>query len=102
MNDVRVEVAYAGGPEPERQAVIALVVPAGITVAEAIRRSGILVQFPEIGPVNCPAGVFGVPVTPDRVVNEGERVEVYRALVADPKEARRRKAKSPVGVKSKT
>lgn len=88
--EVRVEVAYAA---PARQTVRALALPAGSTVADAIRASGLLAEFPEIDLAKNRVGVFGEPAARDRVLEDGERVEIYRALVADPKEARRRRVK---------
>jgi putative ubiquitin-RnfH superfamily antitoxin RatB of RatAB toxin-antitoxin module len=86
---VRVEVAYAG---PTGQAVVALDVPAGTTVEQAVRASGLPARFPEIDRSRQALGVFGERVSPDRLLEEGDRVEIYRPLIADPKEARRRKA----------
>lgn len=87
---VRVEVAYAAAAE---QAVIEVAVPAGSTVEDAIRASGILVRFPEIDIARQPVGIFGERVALTDAVRDGDRIEIYRALVADPKEARRRRAR---------
>lgn len=88
---IRVEVAYA---LPRQQRVIALAVPAGTTMTEAVQRSGITTEFPEIDPATMPLGVFGKversPAT--RVLRDGERVEIYRPLASDPKEARKARA----------
>ncbi|MGD8378017.1 MAG: RnfH family protein [Gammaproteobacteria bacterium] len=86
---IAVEVAHA---RPERQLVLRLDVPEGTTVLEAVRRSGILERFPSIDLAHNRLGVFGKLVKPDQVLREGDRVEIYRPLVADPKEARRRRA----------
>lgn len=88
---VRVEVAYAaaGGA----QAVIEVGLPAGSTVQDAIRASGILARFPEIDLARQPVGVFGEPAALTRTVRDGERIEIYRPLLADPKEARRQRAR---------
>jgi len=88
---MRVEVAYAASAD--RQEVIAVELPAGATVEQAVRASGVLVRFPEIDLARNPVGVFGECVAPDRVLEDGERVEIYRALVADPKVVRRRRAR---------
>jgi putative ubiquitin-RnfH superfamily antitoxin RatB of RatAB toxin-antitoxin module len=86
---LQVEVAYA---LPERQALIALEVEEGTTALTAIERSGILQQFPQANPRRDGMGVFGKQVAPDTPLRDGDRVEIYRPLVADPKEARRKRA----------
>jgi putative ubiquitin-RnfH superfamily antitoxin RatB of RatAB toxin-antitoxin module len=84
-----VEVAYA---RPERQVIVPLEVEEGTTLREAVERSGILAQFPEINLDTQPVGIFGKATTLDRVLRARDRVEIYRPLIADPKEARRRRA----------
>jgi putative ubiquitin-RnfH superfamily antitoxin RatB of RatAB toxin-antitoxin module len=86
---IRVEVVYA---LPERQALVSVELPAGSTVAAAIEASGVREQFPgmEIDPAS--VGIFSRKVTLDRVLQDGDRVEIYRPLKADPKEARRQRA----------
>lgn len=86
---VRVEVAYAAAAE---QAVIEVMLPAGSTVEDAIRASGILARFPEIDIMSQSVGIFGERVALTHAVRDGDRIEIYRVLVADPKEARRRRA----------
>jgi putative ubiquitin-RnfH superfamily antitoxin RatB of RatAB toxin-antitoxin module len=83
---IEVEVAYA---RPERQLILTVEVPAGTTAIEAARLSGIEEQFPDIELGKNRMGVFGKLCKPDRVLNAGERVEIYRALLADPRAARR-------------
>ncbi len=87
---IRVEVAYA---LPERQMVIPLEVDEGTTVKQAILRSGILGKFPglELTP-ETKVGIFSKIVPMDTVLRDGDRVEIYRPLIADPKEVRRRRA----------
>ena len=87
---VSVEVAYA---TPDKQLILKVEVPVGTTAAEAIRLSGIEEHFPEIRPGSSPLGIWGKKVKGDRVVEEGERVEIYRPLTADPKVVRRELAK---------
>jgi uncharacterized protein len=87
---LRVEVVYA---LPERQTLIALEVEEGTTALEAIEQSGILRQFPQADPRRDGVGVFGKQVTPDTPLQDGDRVEIYRPLIADPKVARRDRAK---------
>lgn len=86
---MRVEVAYA---QPEVQTVLCVDLPPGSTADEAVRRSGILARHPEIAWPGAPIGVFGRRVEPDRMLSDGDRVEIYRPLTLDPKEARRRRA----------
>jgi len=87
---IEVEVAYA---EEEQQALIKVQAAPGITVQQAIEQSGILQQFPalEIGKKNR-VGIFGKIAKPDAVLNPGDRVEIYRPLIADPKEQRKKRA----------
>lgn len=86
---IDVEVAYA---EPHDQAVVSLKVPAGTSATEAVRRSGLLDRFPGIDLRKNSLGVFGVPVSPCAPLAPGDRVEIYRPLQVDPKEARRLRA----------
>lgn len=72
--------------------VVDVSVPAGATAAEAIRRSRLLERFPEIDLGVNRIGVFNRLCEPDQVLREGDRVEIYRPLIADPKSARRRRA----------
>jgi uncharacterized protein len=91
---IEIEVACA---TPRRQLVVSLSVPAGCTVGEAVERSGLLRQFPELDPGQCKMGVFGSLRKPEDPVQAGDRVEIYRPLLADPKQARRQRAKAKRG-----
>lgn len=86
---IRVEVTHA---LPEKQALLAVDVPPGTTLMQAIEASGIRDAFPglEVDPQRL--GIFGRKAQPDDVLQEGDRVEIYRPLIADPKEARRQRA----------
>lgn len=86
---IAVEVAYA---TPARQVILDVQVARETTVEDAIRLSGILETFPEIDLAVNTVGIFGERARLDDLVSEGDRVEIYRALVADPKHARRRRA----------
>lgn len=88
---VKVEVAYATA---ERQWLLACDVPDGTTVREALRLSGIAVQVVGLDIEQCPVGIFGKLVADahERLVEEGDRLEIYRPLLLDPKEARRQRA----------
>jgi uncharacterized protein len=83
---IEVEVAYA---VPERQLIVKVEVPVGTTAIEAARLSGIEEQFPEIDLGKNRLGVFGKLCKPDRPLNAGDRVEIYRPLLVDPRAARR-------------
>lgn len=91
---VSVEVACA---TPERQLLIRLEVPAGCTVAEAIELAAIREKFPEIEVQEGAVGIFSRKVSLDQALREGDRVEIYRPLIADPKESRRRRAETAGG-----
>jgi putative ubiquitin-RnfH superfamily antitoxin RatB of RatAB toxin-antitoxin module len=88
---VHVEVAYA---RPDQQICIKLELPAGLSVCDAIRESGLLQRFPEIDLAVSKVGVYGRLCALDDPLQDGDRVEVYRPLTADPKEARRRRAQA--------
>lgn len=83
------EVAYA---LRERQVLVAVEIEEGATIEEAIQHSGILETFPEIDLQRAKVGIFGRPVALDERMRDGDRAEIYRPLIADPKEVRRRKA----------
>lgn len=88
--NISVEVAYASLTE---QKILMLQVKEGTTINDAIYLSGILTVFPEIDLSRQKVGVFSKIKKLDEVVHDGERVEIYRPLVLDPKEARRRRDK---------
>jgi len=87
---IGVEVACA---EAGRQSVVAIEVPAGCTATEAIAISGIFALHSGLDPAACRVGIFGNEISHDRVLAEGDRVEVLRPLPEDPKERRRRLAR---------
>jgi hypothetical protein len=86
---IKVQVCYA---RPDVQAVAAVTLPAGATVEQAIRASGLLQRFTDIDLNRNPVGVFGKAVELGKPLKGGERVEIYRPLTADPKEVRRKLA----------
>ncbi len=86
---IEVEVAYA---KPDEQALIPLKVPPGTTLEQAIVQSGVLERFPEIDLSVNKVGIFGKVAKKDTVLSPGDRVEIYRPLIADPKEARKKRA----------
>ena len=90
MGAIAVTVVYA---LPGKAIEIELRLDEGATVADAIERSGIGTRFPETA--HAPAGIFGKRVARDALLATGDRVEIYRALIADAKSARRRRAARP-------
>jgi hypothetical protein len=86
---IRVEVAYA---RPDQEVLIEVHVAAGSTLQQAIEASGVLARFPEIDLSRAKVGVFGKITAPDGPLRAGDRVEIYRPLIADPKEVRRLRA----------
>ncbi|HEY7674179.1 MAG TPA: RnfH family protein [Burkholderiales bacterium] len=89
MRTLRVEVVYA---LPGRQIVRALRLPEGSLVGDAVRASRLLEEFPEIDPDL--VGIYGRKVEAGAALRDRDRVELYRPLSADPKEIRRRRARS--------
>lgn len=90
-DDITVEVVYA---LPAEQVVVRLSLRAGATVEQAIGVSGLTQRYAQIAQAPLRVGVFGKRVALTTPLNAGDRVEIYRALTADPKEARRRRAKT--------
>jgi putative ubiquitin-RnfH superfamily antitoxin RatB of RatAB toxin-antitoxin module len=86
---LRIEVAYA---LREEQVRLELEMAEGTTARQAVERSGFLQRFPEIDLAPVGLGIFGRVVSPDTPLRDGDRVEIYRPLIADPKDARRKKA----------
>lgn len=93
---MRIEVAYA---LPDRQQIIALEVEENCTVLEAVQRSGIdrafsAVDGPEIDLANAQFGIFSHPIEQpaQHLLRDGDRIEIYRPLLIDPKEVRKQRA----------
>ena len=93
---IRVSVAYVG---PEEEFFRAIDVPADSSVGEAVRRSGVLEACPEIDLDSHKLGIFGKLAKAEQRLAEGDRVEIYRPLIADPKEARKRRAEEGKALK---
>ncbi len=87
---VRVQVCHA---LPSDAFLETLLLPAGATLAQAIAASGLAARFPALDLAQAKVGIFGKLKTPDTVLRDGDRIEVYRPLLADPKESRRRRAR---------
>ena len=88
-NEILIEVAYA---LPKKQLIIPIKVKLGTTAQEAIQLSGIIKKFPEIDLSVNQIGIFGKLTQLDHVMRERDRIEIYRPLIADPKEIRRQRA----------
>jgi hypothetical protein len=86
---IEVEVAYALRRD---QHVVSLMLPAGATVADALRAVAAQPPFDQLDLEAVPVGIFGDRVARGRALEPGDRVEIYRPLVIDPREARRRRA----------
>jgi len=89
VDTINVEVAYA---LPEKQVIRAVNVELGTTIGGAIVQSGIMMEFPELDIEQSDVGIFGKAATMTTVLSDGDRVEIYRPLIADPKEVRRKRA----------
>jgi len=84
---MKVVVVYA---TPKRQTVLTVDVPDGTTVNQAIERSGILKQCPDIDLATQKVGIYGKVAALDAAVDDGARIEIYRPITADPKTVKRR------------
>jgi hypothetical protein len=86
---IQIEVTYA---RPDRQEVVHLKLPEGSTIQHAIELSGLTQRYPEIDLAKTKVGIYGKLSRMDTVVRERDRVEIYRPLIADPKEVRKQRA----------
>ena len=89
--ELRITVAYA--PAPRQVIERELRLAAGCTAREALQASGLLADCPELQNVPLDVGVWGRPCTPGQVLEDGDRLEIYRPLRVDPKVARRERFK---------
>lgn len=89
MAEIRVQVCYA---RPDMQMLRDVTVPDGATLQAAIELSGLLRDVPEIDLATCHVGVYGKLKALDAVLRADDRIEIYRPLVADPKDSRRKRA----------
>jgi putative ubiquitin-RnfH superfamily antitoxin RatB of RatAB toxin-antitoxin module len=89
LQELQVYVVYA---TPAEEFIHPMRVAPGATVGQAIEGSGVLARFPDINLVTQPVGIYGKKKTLDTVLRERDRIEIYRPLVADPKDSRRRRA----------
>jgi putative ubiquitin-RnfH superfamily antitoxin RatB of RatAB toxin-antitoxin module len=86
---MKVELAYA---KPDEQYLVTLVLQPGATIEVAIIHSGILAIFPEIDLNRQRVGIFGKVTAITTLIKDGDRIEIYRPLIVDPKDARRARA----------
>ncbi|MDR2015366.1 MAG: RnfH family protein [Azoarcus sp.] len=86
---IKLEVTYA---KPERQEVVTVKLSTGSTLQQAIEASGLLERYPEIDLAKAKIGVYGKLSRMDAVARDRDRVEIYRPLIADPKEVRKQRA----------
>jgi len=86
---IQVEVIYA---LPERQELVPLKLPAGSNLQQAVEASGLVAKYPEIDLAKGKFGIYAKLAKPDTVLRERDRVEIYRPLIADPKEVRKQRA----------
>jgi uncharacterized protein len=91
MKQISVTVVYA---LPACATEIAVRLPSGATVDDALVGSGIASRHPEADLAHCPVGIFGKRVDRQARVADGDRIELYRPLIADPKTTRRKRAKA--------
>ncbi|MDD2914765.1 MAG: RnfH family protein [Gallionella sp.] len=96
MSTITIEAVYA---LPDEQMLFRQSVPEGATVAQAIKLCGILEKYPEIDLTANKLGIFGKLSRADTVLRDRDRIEIYRPLLADPKEVRRKRAGQGKGMK---
>ena len=89
--EILVEVAYA---LPDQQVILPVKLSIGATAETAIQQSGVLAKFPEINLAENKIGLFGKLTQLDTMLRDKDRVEIYRPLIADPKEVRRQRAEA--------
>ncbi|MCW5589018.1 MAG: RnfH family protein [Legionellales bacterium] len=87
---INIEIVY---DNVERQEFIGLKIPAGTTAEEAIIQSGIIERFPELSLATLCVGIFSKKINLNHVLQSGDRIEIYRPLLIDPKQARRVRAR---------
>ena len=86
---IEIEVVYG---LPDKQVLLSLPVPEGSTIEECIKLSGITIHFPQIEISKAKVGIFSRPEKLSTLVKAGDRIEIYRPLIADPKEMRKLRA----------
>ena len=86
---INIQVIYA---LPQRQELINLRLPEGATIQQAVEASGLMQKYPEIDPAKGKFGIFAKLSKADAPLRDRDRVEIYRPLLADPKEVRKQRA----------
>lgn len=86
---ISIEVVY---PLPRKQEIFAVKMPEGATARQAVEASGVLQKYPEIDLTKNKIGIFAKLAKPDAPLRDRDRVEIYRSLIADPKEVRKQRA----------
>jgi putative ubiquitin-RnfH superfamily antitoxin RatB of RatAB toxin-antitoxin module len=86
---IDVEVVY---PLAQKQEIFSVKMPVGATVRQAIEASGVLIKYPEIDLAKNKLGIFAKLTKPDAQLRARDRIEIYRPLIADPKEVRKQRA----------
>jgi len=99
MNTLHVKVVYA---LPQRQDLVSLEIPVGSTLQQALEASGLLQKYPEIDLTKNKIGIYGKLANPETPLRERDRVEIYRPLLADPKETRKQRAAEHKANRKKT
>lgn len=89
MSKIVIEIAYA---TPQKQLIIDQLVDADTDPRQAVIDSNIDEFFPEIDKQSCDIGIFGKALRPGQKLEPGDRIEIYRPLIADPKEVRKQRA----------
>ncbi|MCU6433448.1 RnfH family protein [Undibacterium sp. Jales W-56] len=89
-NKIKVQICFA---TPDVVTMLEIHIPTDMNLLDAIEQSQICLKHREIDLKTCKFGIFGKLKSPDTLLRDGDRVEIYRALVADPMEARRRRAR---------
>ncbi len=95
-NKTHIEIAYA---TPQKQIILELAVDPDTSPRQAVIDSDIDDYFPEIDKQSCDIGIFGKVVKPDHVLENGDRIEIYRPLIADPKQVRKQRAAQGLAMK---
>jgi len=93
---IRIEIAYA---TPERQMILETDIEVGTSPRDAVINSAIDQYFPEVSKETCDIGIFGKAVRPDHQLQSGDRIEIYRPLIADPKQVRKQRAQQGLRMK---
>ncbi len=86
---IKVQVCYA---QRDKQELVSLALPAGATLQQALEASGLLAKYPEIDLKKNKFGIFAKLSKLDALLRDNDRVEIYRPLIADPKEVRKQRA----------